>query len=758
MNKQFGQFSPDGREFHIHTTDIPRNWYNYFYTDHYMTYTSQAGAGEGFLQDEMGRRYSPVCGRGVYIHDGTRGWNLCGLPTYDAPDFYDCNHGIGYTVITVERHGIRTEYGMFVPGEDSPTTGYEILWVKATNRTDEKKSLKVMAYADNTVDSAYKPQGYNTLAVDKDPRVNGIHHPKTVVWNGKEQSFEIFVTAGQTLSGYDCAKNAFIGPYGSLADPIALHKGGCTGSACIAEKFGFAVESPLTLKPGESGFVSFAMGMTENVDRINQLTHAIGTEQKVMALLDTVKGQYSRICDGLSIQTPYPEFDCLYNSWLKYQTNMGSRWARVRHNGYRDIASDTECLSAFNPQLAWERIKRLLSYQYPNGYAPRTILDGQLQDKNFSDCTVWLTFTVYAIIRELGDIQLLNETVPFHGGETATVYEHLRRSVDFLYHFRGNHGLIKIWGGDWNDCMDKAGMDHKGVSIWLTMAWYRANRQFAELSALMGENDQVALAEERGLEMKALVDQYGWSEEGGYYLYAISDEGHPIGAPSCEEGSVFLNPQLWAVLSGISENGKEIIAMDNAEKLLSYDLGTAVSTPAYTKFVPYVGSMTKKTPGVQENGGVYLHAMCWKLAVDSMLGRADRVQWDIDRILPTRNPVVDGRSEPYAICNCYMGKETGYRYGTPGQSWRTASAQWLLYATARFMFGLTPTMDGLEIHPCLPEGWNEAKVTRKFRGTTYVIEYKRTGEKTLTVDGTEQPFGTTLTLQSGKTVRVIVTF
>ncbi len=757
MSRSFGAFSENGRAFRIHTPDIPRNWYNYFYTDHYMTYTSQAGAGEGFLQDEMGRRYSPVCGRGVYIHDGEQGWNLCGLPTWEPYDFYECIHDIGYTVITLEKHGIRTEYGMFVPCEETPTTGYEILWVKATNLSDDKKSLKIMAYADNTVDSAYKPQGYNTLAVDKDPEVNGIHHPKTVVWNGEERSFEIFVTVGQTLSGYDCAKNAFIGPYGSLADPLAIHRGGCTGSACVAEKFGFAVQTTLTLKPGETGFASFAMGMTEHVERINQLTQGISNEQKVMTLLDTMKEKYARICDGLTIQTPYEELDALYNSWLKYQTNMGSRWARVRHNGYRDIASDTECLSAFNPQLAWERIKRLLSYQYASGYAPRTVLDGKLQDKNFSDCTVWLTFTVYAIIQELGKPELLEETVPFCDGEMASVYEHLRRSVDFLYHFKGNHGLIKIWGGDWNDCMDKAGMGQKGVSIWLTMAWYRANRQFAELSALLGKTEEVALAEERGREMKELVDRYGWSEEGGYYLYAISDEGFPIGAPSCEEGKIFLNPQLWAVLSGIAEEGKEITAIDRAESLLSYDLGTAVSTPAYTKFVPYVGSMTKKSPGVQENGGVYLHAMCWKLAVDSLLGRADRVQWDLDRILPFKNPVVDGRAEPYAICNCYMGKETGYRYGTPGQSWRTASAQWLLYAVARFMFGLTPTMEGLEIHPCLPEDWNEAKVTRRFRGCTYVIEYKRTGKQTLTVDGTEQAYGSPLPQKNGKTYRITVT-
>ena len=70
--------------------------------------------------------------------------------------------------------------------------------------------------------------------------------------------------------------------------------------------------------------------------------------------------------------------------------------------------------------------------------------------------------------------------------------------------------------------------------------------------------------------------------------------------------------------------------------------------------------------------------MCWKLAVDALRGDEKAVGEDVMQILPFRNPVVNGRAEPYVLCNCYMGKETGYRYGTPGQSWRTATGQWFL--------------------------------------------------------------------------------
>ncbi len=424
-------------------------------------------------------------------------------------------------------------------------------------------------------------------------------------------------------------------------------------------------------------------------------------------------------------------------------------------NGYRDIASDTECLAVFNAPLAWERIKRLLSYQYSNGYAPRTFKDGKIQDKNFSDCTVWLTFAVHAILCELGDLSLLSQPVPYNDGSEATVYEHLLASVNFLYGFRGLHGLIKIWGGDWNDCMNLAGLSGRGVSVWLSIAFYRACRQLSEISRWLGEEENARSCEEKAEEIRLLVEKYGWDEK-GYLIYAYNDEGRKIGAHECREGQIFLNPQTWAVLSGITKRERQERAMDCAEAALSYDLGTAVSTPAYTAFDGGIGSMTRKVPGVQENGGVYLHAMCWKLTADALLGRRDRVAWDVNRILPFRNPVVAGRAEPYVLCNSYMGKETGYRYGTPGQSWRTASSQWFLKAMVNYVFGFTPTMAGMALRPCMPENLGGSCVTKMFRGSTYRVLYRHTGYDRISVRGKE--INGILPYKKGGTVSVLVEY
>ena len=129
--------------------------------------------------------------------------------------------------------------------------------------------------------------------------------------------------------------------------------------------------------------------------------------------------------------------------------------------------------------------------------------------------------------------------------------------------------------------------------------------------------------------MQTRVNTHCWYSD--RYIYAISDNGHLIGAPSCEEGSAYALPQLWSVLADF-EADKQHTAMDTLERELNTDLGLLVSHPAYSKYVDYIGSMTTKHPGVHEHGGPYLHGAVWKLAVDSILGKNDKVEEGLRKI------------------------------------------------------------------------------------------------------------------------------
>lgn len=711
--QDYGQFIKGG--YNITRRDTPRHWYNYLYNDEYITFTSQVGFGQGFAQDDMGKRIQVVDDRNIYIVENDTFWSAMGLPIYDKAQRFNCLHGIGFTKIKMAKNHIASSCCLFVPSE-----GKREFWVVTlTNESKQTRKLKLIPYCATGIDCRYEPQGYETDYA-------GYHQEKNCVIGTGYKAFDsdtvsqqyAYMLSDETVTGFDTRVSAFIGAYGNKEHPKALMEThGCTNSECIAEKICFALENTVTLSPGESKTIYYTIGVESDVESIPQFTPA-----EIKAQFAAVKQKYSEVLGNVSIHTPWNNLNNLFNDWLKYQTNMGSRWARVRHNGFRDLTSDTECLSSIHAPLAAERICRVLSYQYENGYAPRTFLDGKIQDKNFADNAVWLSFAVYAITKELGNTDFLLREVPFNNGAVATVYEHIKRSVDFLWKFTGHDGLIRIWGGDWNDCMNKAGLDGKGVSVWLSIAFVRAAKMFEQMAQWLGKEGDASTAHHYATEMENRINKYGW--DGDRYLYAISDDKTPIGCKESEEGSLFALPQLWSVLAGFDKERCQI-AMNTLEKELQTDLGLLISKPPYTKQCSHIGSVTRKYPGLHENGGIYLHAGVWKLAVDSLMQNNRKIEDGLKKILPAHDEFSKSCGEPYVMFNSYLGEQTGYRAGKPGQSWRTASGAWLMYALVRFIYGLQPEFGGLLLKPCLPPSWRDCSITKVFRGCRYNVHYQQ---------------------------------
>ena len=716
--KSYGHFEKKGETFVVTDVETPRHWYNYFFNNEFVSFTSQVGVGEALAQDSMGRRIFLVSGRNVFLKSADKAWSACALPINYGYTDYACAHENGASTISLCYEGVKSAVRIFVPNEGK----YELWSVTAENVTDKAKELSVIAYAKTEIDGGYRPQCYSLGK-------GSFAEDKNAVWGHVYSKFESrsnrdiwgYMSSSEKADGYDSRRNAFIGPYGDDQHPVAITKMlGCQNSDCNSEKLCYVLENKITLAPGEKKTVHYLVGAALSMDEF-----VTPTAEFVENEFAAMKAKYEKDLAGVEIKTPMEDLDNLVNGWLKYAADMGSRWARVRHNGYRDLTSDTECYACVNPAHAWERIKRILTFQYDTGYAPRTFIDGMIKDNNFADNTVWLASAVGTIIKELGNKDLLFEEVPFNNGTVATVYEHIRRSVDFLFNFQGHYGLIRIWGGDWNDCVNFAGLKGKGVSVWLSITWCYANKRFRELAEMLGKDEDVALSIERGKIMADRIEEYGRDKEAGYYIYARTDDDIIMGSHECDEGQIFLISQLWSVFAGL-ENAAE--AMDKAEEILETPIGIRLAYPAYSYQRSYIGSRAEKEPGVQDNGGIYLHPSAWKLAVDSMLRRPDRVEEGIKKMLPANHEYGETCGEPYAMYNSYFAPETGYRMGTPGQSWRTASSSWMLKSMVEYVFGMHAEMEGLRIEPCLPLSWKECSIKKVFRGCTYNVSFTGNGE------------------------------
>ena len=101
------------------------------------------------------------------------------------------------------------------------------------------------------------------------------------------------------------------------------------------------------------------------------------------------------------------------------------------------------------------------------------------------------------------------------------------------------------------------------------------------------------------------------------------------------------------------------------------------------------------------------------------------------------------RTEPYVYSQMIAGQDAP-RHGEAKNSWLTGTAAWTFVNISQYILGIYPTHKGLQVNPCIPSGFGDFTVTRKYRNTTYHIQVKNTanvqkGVAKMLVNGTEVP-------------------
>jgi len=729
-NDRLGHFDDAASEFVITTPDTPRDWYNYLWNAEYVALFSQSGQGESLTQDGVGRRIAAVASRQLFLRDRASGAfrTLNALPV-DAPrkmrQAYCCRHGLGYSVIEQAADGISSSLRCFVP----PQGACEVWTVTLHNDGAKARAFDLFAFFGTTFDGVFKPQTYYqpTGRFDKPHNAVVLFNPQHRF--GAATSAFVFLTASRRISRYDCALSGFVG-HGTEQRPDAVVRGACANTGALMEKCCCATELPLTLRPGASATINFLAGAGTDLRELARLRRSLFAAGAVEQACAKVKHTIAALLGDNRIATPDAQLNAFFHPWLKRQASLGVQWARVRHNGFRDQMQDIWAMASMNTREAEHQLARVLAFQHSDGHAPRTWLDGQILDKDFSDNHVWIAPAVHQLAMETGDLALLEQTIPFNDGSQASLYEHVKRAVGYSWSDRGLHGLLKIRSGDWNDCLNGLGPKGRGVSVWLSMAWLAANRQFAELAQRSGHARDAATARARGAEMKRLINRHAW--DGAWYLRAFHDDGRPLGSRQNRQGTMFLLPQAWAVISGAADDAQARLAMQSVDRLLECELGTRKVLNPFDHWDPSIGYSSIKLPGVHENGGVYLHANCFKLMADCMLKRPEHVAEALHKMLPFDHTFRTKTCEPYVFCNSYFATPGNYRYGSAGQSWGTGTAAWFYAVLLHHVFGLQATFDGLRVDPCLPPEWKQCVVRRSFRGAMYDVTFDQSaGRRTI---------------------------
>ena len=184
--------------------------------------------------------------------------------------------------------------------------------------------------------------------------------------------------------------------------------------------------------------------------------------------LEQLKSYWHQKLSALQVQTPDENFNNMVNVWNAYNCFMTFIWSRaasfvycgLRNGyGYRDTVQDIQGIIHLAPEMAKEQIVFMLSAQVTNGaglplvkYTHKAGCENTPDDPEYvketghpsyrADDALWLFPTIYKYISESGDIAFLDEEVLFaNNGEKATVYEHLKRAIDFTMKHLGTHGI-----------------------------------------------------------------------------------------------------------------------------------------------------------------------------------------------------------------------------------------------------------------------------------------------------------------------------
>lgn len=773
---QYGHFDNEKKEYVIDRVDLPVSWTNYLGVKDMCAVLNHTAGGYIFYKSPEYHRITrfranavPMDrpGHYVYLRDDESGdywsisWQPVGKKLSEAD--YTCRHGMSYSVYECSYSCIHSSQKMSVAMDDP----VEIWDVTIKNEDTRCRSLSVFSYLEfsfHHIEMDNKNFQMSMYAAGSSYADGIIEHDLFY----EEFGYQFF-TAGFEPDSYDCLRDTFIGPYRTETNPAAVETGRCSNSSELGNNHCGALHKRIKLAPGEEIRLIFLLGEGKRENGV-RMRKKYANPQAVDAVYKSLSAFWEEKQAKLQIQTPNEGMNTMINIWTLYQAEINVMFSRFASFievggrtglGYRDTSQDSMTVPHSNPEKCRQRITELLRGLVYEGYGLHLFqpewFDPDHEVKPFksptvipepsrsemihglkdacSDDALWLVGSVAEYVKETGEISFLDEIYSYADQGEGTVYEHMKRILDFSGRQVGDNGVCKGLRADWNDCLNLGG----GESAMVSFLHYWALENFLELAGYLNRREDVETYTQMAERVKEVCGRVLWDKE--WYIRGITKNGKKIGTSEDEEGRIHLESNAWAVLSGAAPYEKGIRAMDSVYEQLFTPYGIMLNGPAYTKPDEDIGFVTRVYPGLKENASIFSHPNPWAWAAECKLGRGDRAMEFYDALCPYyQNDKIEIRqAEPYSYCQFIMGKDHT-AYGRARHPFMTGSGGWAYYSASHYMLGIRPQLDRLEIDPCIPKSWDGFEAVRQWRGAVYEIRVENPchiskGVKEISVDG-----------------------
>ena len=779
---KYGYFDESKKEYVITRPDTPAPWVNYLGSPEYGAIVSNNAGGYSFAKSGANGRLLRYVfnqfdepGRYIYIRDnGSKDyWSASWQPVGKDLNEYksECHHGTAYTKMMADYSGIHSEVIYYVPLNKT----YEVWDLSVTNNSDKARSLNITGYAEFTNNSNYEQDQVNlqysqyiTKTVFVENRVRQmIHANLDRIEDGKEIDNKDVVNrfiglAGASVDSWCGDKGEFLGEYHRYGNPVGVESGKLNNHGNYNENSCGAITTVLELAPGETRTIAFLVGMIDNetagkiVDSYKD-TKAV-CDKELEELIAYWHGQLSHF----QINTPSDEFNTMINTWNAYNCFMTFIWSRaasftycgLRNGyGYRDTVQDIQGVIHLAPEMALEKIRFMLSAQVNNGAGlPLVKFDHNAghedtpDDESYvratghpayrADDALWLFPTVYKYISESGNKAFLDEVIVYANGGEDTVYEHLKRAIDFSMNHLGNHRMPAGLHADWNDCLR---LGKLGESTFVAMQLYYAMSMIRKIAEDRKDQEYVAYIDKIQKELEDTLQNLCWEDD--RYIRGFKEDGQVIGSKKDPEANMWLNPQSWAVISGLADKEQAELALESVHRELNTPYGVRLMAPSYVDHAFDGALMLLFNPSTKENGGIFSQPQGWIILAEALMGHGNRAFEYFEESSPaSMNDKAEIRKlEPYCHGQFTESVESPFE-GRAHVHWLTGTASTVMVGCVEGILGMRPDFDGLQINPSVPSDWKEFKIDKVFRGKKLHMvvknpEGKESGVSSLVVNG-----------------------
>lgn len=749
---QYGYFDDQAKEYVITRPDTPQSWSNYLGSTEFGGIITNNAGGYGFYRSAAKGRFLRLRfnsipmdqpGRYFYIRDGQSGdfWSTSWQPVAKPLEQYSssCRHGTAYTSISSCYDEILSESTYFIPLGET----FEYWRLKITNQSDRERDLSIFTYCEftNQWDTRQDQVNlqYSLFIVKGEMTGDGLLRiaiqDNLSSASDEEQGSDIadhawMGMAGAEITAYDTSRESFLGTYGGYHEPHAVDQGRCSNSCAYGDNACGSLQADLSLKPGQSREVLVLLGIGEANGIGRSKFREFGSLERAKAELQKLKDSWHAKLSSLVVNTPDADFDHMINTWGLYNSLVTFNWSRsasLVYNGerdglgFRDSVQDVLGVVSAIPQEARQRLELMLTGQLSNGGAipvikhfdhhPGSEAVPDPAELRSDDC-LWFFNAIPSYVNESGDIDFYSKVLPYADMGQGSVFDHLRRALEFNLQRTGRNGLPCGLSADWNDCLR---LGYQGESLFVAFQVRLGLTTLAGIAEQLGRTEDVQWCLRSRQALDERIAACAW--DGGWFIWAIDEHGKVYGTKDYAEGQIYLNTQVWAVLSGAASADQAERCMCSVREKLATPFGLMLCAPPFQKTSVEVMRAVVYNPGIKENAGIFNHTQGWGIMAECLLGHGDQAYAYCRAAMPSAyNDRAEIRqAEPYVQAQTTYAPYSP-RAGNTRTSWLTGAAAWFYFSSTQYILGIRPEAGGLRIDPCIPSDWDGFSARRTWRG------------------------------------------